>query len=101
MKTLTHTKDSLRLIEFLKDYPDQWHSIQGDKQTTRALERVIALHPEHIETVHYDGYAQTQIKYHSNPEFTCPETEGLEGVCHLCKTELSGHNADYRCTVSL
>jgi hypothetical protein len=48
MRTLTRTIHSQRLIEFLKRYPNQWHSIKNDKLTSKALDRCIALYPGRI-----------------------------------------------------
>jgi hypothetical protein len=65
MKSITHTQDSLKLIEFLKDYPDQWHSVRKDKRTSRAVVRVRTLYPENIEQACYVGQSTDQIRFNS------------------------------------
>ncbi len=56
------TADAERLSKFLNDYPNEWHSISNDKQTTKALNEVLNKVPGHYEIVKYEGYAQTQVK---------------------------------------
>lgn len=61
MKRITHTKDSLKMYEFLQKYPNQWHSIAKDKKTSKAFERVQELHPNEVE---FDGFTN-QFRYNS------------------------------------
>jgi hypothetical protein len=42
---------------------------------------------------------EPNMKTRKDKAFTCPETEGLDGVCRLCGEGLDGHDADYRCLV--
>lgn len=60
--TLKHTKDSLRLYEFLEQYANEWHSISKDKKTHKALERLQLLYgPYKIE---FDGFTN-QMRFNT------------------------------------
>lgn len=37
---LTHTEDSLKALEFVERYPNQWHSFNKDSKTTKAIKRL-------------------------------------------------------------
>jgi hypothetical protein len=41
---MTNTKDSLKLMQFLENYPNQWHSLAKDAKTRRAFERLQVLY---------------------------------------------------------
>lgn len=46
---VTHTNDSLKMIEFLQKYPNQWHSIAKDKRTLKAFDIVHVLYKDKVE----------------------------------------------------
>jgi hypothetical protein len=51
---MTNTKDSLKLMQFLEKYPNQWHSLATNKQTVRAFERLQALYGVYV--YEFDGF---------------------------------------------
>ncbi len=40
---LTHTDDSLKALEFVEKYPNQWHTFKQDKRTRQAVKRLEVL----------------------------------------------------------
>jgi hypothetical protein len=51
---MTNTKDSLKLMQFLENYPNQWHSLAKDARTAKAFKRLQSLYGTRV--FEFDGF---------------------------------------------
>ena len=53
---MTHTIDSLNLVEFAMEYPNKWHTFGNDAKTRKAVKRA-----EHLGRIKTNEFNQFKL----------------------------------------